>query len=252
MYNPGSSNDVTVANVTFRGNTAVGRGDGLKIYDNSPTLTNVTFSQNVALQSGRGGGVYNTNDAHPTFINVLITGSSTQGGDCVNNGTNVSLNANSKNNLIEDSTYACDLTNGTNGNIVGQSANVGTLGSYGGSTQTVPLNQNSPAIDAGNVASCPSTDQRGVARPQGNGCDIEAYERDETSPKVLDARGTVSAGDIPLTEGAVLAQGFSLLTIRFNETMNDPSGSTNTDDVTNSLNYTACWCVGPPRWPTSR
>ncbi len=41
----------------------------------------------------------------------------------------------------------------------------------------LPLLPNSPAIDAGNQSSCLATDQRGVARPRGNGCDIGAYER---------------------------------------------------------------------------
>jgi len=34
----------------------------------------------------------------------------------------------------------------------------------------------SPAIDAGNPSNCPGTDQRGVARPFGAGCDIGAFE----------------------------------------------------------------------------
>ncbi len=34
----------------------------------------------------------------------------------------------------------------------------------------------SPAIDAGNDANCPLTDQRGANRPIGAHCDIGAYE----------------------------------------------------------------------------
>jgi hypothetical protein len=34
----------------------------------------------------------------------------------------------------------------------------------------------SPAVGAGNNATCPATDQRGVARPQGANCDIGAFE----------------------------------------------------------------------------
>jgi hypothetical protein len=34
---------------------------------------------------------------------------------------------------------------------------------------------NSPALNV--AANCPATDQRGVARPQGAGCDIGAVER---------------------------------------------------------------------------
>jgi len=52
---------------------------------------------------------------------------------------------------------------------------LGPLGSYGGPTQTVPLLPGSYAIDKG-YATCPTTDQRGVTRPQGTRCDIGAYE----------------------------------------------------------------------------
>jgi len=38
----------------------------------------------------------------------------------------------------------------------------------------------SPAIDAGDTASCSATDQRGVSRTQGAACDIKAYERSRT------------------------------------------------------------------------
>jgi hypothetical protein len=34
----------------------------------------------------------------------------------------------------------------------------------------------SPAIDAGDNAACPATDQRGFSRPAGAACDIGAYE----------------------------------------------------------------------------
>ena len=33
-----------------------------------------------------------------------------------------------------------------------------------------------PAIDAAAAATCPAVDQRGVARPQGGGCDAGAVE----------------------------------------------------------------------------
>ena len=47
----------------------------------------------------------------------------------------------------------------------------------GGPTQTIALGAGSAAIDlVPPGAGCPSTDQRGVARPQGTGCDAGAYE----------------------------------------------------------------------------
>ena len=63
---------------------------------------------------------------------------------------------------------------------------LGTLGNYGGLTQTVPLLSGSPAIDAGNPSGCTDgqgnllkTDQRGMPRPNKEdigGCDMGAYE----------------------------------------------------------------------------
>jgi hypothetical protein len=50
------------------------------------------------------------------------------------------------------------------------------LADNGGGTQTMALPNASPAVGAGNNATCPATDQRGVARPQGARCDIGAFE----------------------------------------------------------------------------
>ena len=55
-----------------------------------------------------------------------------------------------------------------------------------------PLSPNSPAIDAGNPApvgsgddACPVTDQRGVARSGGGGCDLGAFELTHPAPTYL-------------------------------------------------------------------
>jgi hypothetical protein len=69
----------------------------------------------------------------------------------------------------------------TTGDIVGTSVNpvnpkLAPLQDNGGSTFTDALISGSPAIDAGNPATCLSTDQRGVARPVGGKCDMGAYE----------------------------------------------------------------------------
>ena len=61
-------------------------------------------------------------------------------------------------------------------NVIGTNALLAPLASYGGTTQTrLPL-PGSLAIDAGNNATCPATDQRGVTRPQGAACDVGAVE----------------------------------------------------------------------------
>jgi CSLREA domain-containing protein len=53
-----------------------------------------------------------------------------------------------------------------------------SLADHGGPTLTMALEPGSPAIDQvpASGAGCPPTDQRGVARPQGAGCDIGAFE----------------------------------------------------------------------------
>ena len=48
------------------------------------------------------------------------------------------------------------------------------LADNGGPTRTMAIAAASPAFNAG--ADCPPTDQRGVARPQGEGCDLGAFE----------------------------------------------------------------------------
>ena len=67
-------------------------------------------------------------------------------------------------------------------NIITTDPLLGTLGNYGGFTQTIPLLAGSSAIDTGNDAVCPATDQRGVTRPQGAHCDIGAFEQDDFTP----------------------------------------------------------------------
>lgn len=50
------------------------------------------------------------------------------------------------------------------------------LSDNGGPLRTQALRPGSPAIDAADAAACPKADARGVARPQGAGCDIGAFE----------------------------------------------------------------------------
>ncbi|RME44389.1 MAG: PKD domain-containing protein, partial [Caldilineae bacterium] len=103
------------------------------------------------------------------------------------NDNGSALNAASSHNLIEDSANACGLTDGTNGNIIGQDPNLGTLTDFGfPGGWVVPLTLGSPAVDAGTNTGCPATDQRGAARPYGTTCDIGAYEA-EFSPNTAPA-----------------------------------------------------------------
>ncbi|MBI5296809.1 MAG: S-layer homology domain-containing protein [Chloroflexi bacterium] len=156
----------TLTNVTFSGNSAI-YGGGMANDTSSPTLTNVTFSGNAGTTAG--GGMSNQASS-PTLKNVIIA-NSIGSGDCSG-----SLNPASANNLIESTgSFACGLTNGTNGNIIGSDPLLGALGNYGGFTPTFPLLPGSPAIDAGNATACTTgSDQRGVSYV--GTCDIGAFE----------------------------------------------------------------------------
>jgi hypothetical protein len=87
--------------------------------------------------------------------------------------------------LIGDGTGS-PITN-TDGNQVGNvppntspiDSRLGPLADNGGPTRTHALLLGSPAIDAASTPICPTTDQRGVLRPQGPACDIGSYERQQ-------------------------------------------------------------------------
>jgi len=84
-------------------------------------------------------------------------------------------------NLADDT--SCGLTNATDKQAAGLDPKLGALANNGGPTQTLLPLTGSPLIDAIAAAACQSgpaagitVDQRGVARPQGPGCDIGAVE----------------------------------------------------------------------------
>jgi hypothetical protein len=71
------------------------------------------------------------------------------------------------------------VAHGVNGNQVGVTAaelRLGSLASNGGPTQAHALLAGSVAIDAGRLSTCMPTDQRGVRRPFGAGCDMGSFE----------------------------------------------------------------------------
>ena len=77
-------------------------------------------------------------------------------------------------NLADDDSCAAYLTQPDDRNNTAPL--LGALSANGGPTLTHPPQVGSPLIDAAACLTDPSTDQRGVARPQGAGCDIGAVE----------------------------------------------------------------------------
>jgi predicted outer membrane repeat protein len=193
LYNVFSSNPV-LTNVTFDNNSASSNGGGIYGYRSNPTLVNVTFSRNSATNFGGGiclyvfsnptltnvtlnnnsatlgGGIYNYYSSSPIIDNTILWGNTaTTGAQMYNIDTSTSS--------INDSVIQGDCPIGsTCTNIISTDPLMGTLGDYGGFTQTIPLQIGSSAIDAGNDITCASSDQRGIPRPQGAHCDIGSFE----------------------------------------------------------------------------
>ncbi|MBA4371352.1 MAG: hypothetical protein C0402_00650 [Thermodesulfovibrio sp.] len=185
-YGGGLSNNigtVTVTGSTFSGNSASYAGGGISNGD-ALTVTNSTFSGNSVSGAGGGGGIYNgSNEAMVTVTNSTFSDNSATGtlggGIHILLGTatmrNTVLWGNTGGEIIGSATVSASVVQGggTGSNIIVADPLLGPLGSYGGSTQTIPLLPGSAAMRGTNT-NCPATDQRGVTR--GASCDIGAFE----------------------------------------------------------------------------
>ncbi len=174
IYNAAASIPV-LTNVSFSGNNAVDGAGMYNIDSSNPTLTNVVFSGNDA--SYYGGGVYNKQSS-PAINNTILWGDSAANGAEIYNYDVASIPQISTSDIQGCGgsgawNPACGTDGG--GNLDADPL-LGALGDYGGFTQTLPLLPGSAAIDTGDDTICPESDQRGVARPQGAGCDMGAYE----------------------------------------------------------------------------
>lgn len=167
-----NSSTATISNCTFSSNTVAG-GQGGAIFSalGTVTISRNTFSGNSAGAGGIGGALFN--DAiSPSMSSTILAGNSA-GSDPDAYGTFTDGGRN----LIGDGSGTSGISNGTNGNLVGTSGSpinpvLGTLGNYGGPTQTmIPLPglngaSGSPAICAGSTSGITSgtTDSRGFPR----------------------------------------------------------------------------------------
>ena len=194
----GGSEGVTIENSTISRNSA----SGVYLVGNKNVIVrNSLITGNTIAESQQIAGVA-FQDSPPIVVNTIIadnlnTADNVQR-DCsyIEYGTESPIAAGSGNNLVRNATWACGMTNSVNGNIIGVNPQLGPLANNGGDTQTHALLAGSPAINSGNSANCPATDQRGVTRPQGSACDIGPYEAQVTTPPPVDpyiGSGTLDA-----------------------------------------------------------
>jgi CSLREA domain-containing protein len=195
---------LSIVNSAIAGNTATGEGGGIRVGPNTmttlsgstisgnsarvgggvvlygaATLTNVTIANNTAADFGGGLAAptlgFGTTNPQVPLGNTLLVANTRNGlpSNCERGSpSNSVMILSGGNNLSDDDTCASflslgsDLHNG-NGGIL-------PLGDNGGPTPTHALLQVSQAINAGNPALCPASDQRGYGRM--GVCDIGAFE----------------------------------------------------------------------------
>ena len=174
----------SLTNVTFFGNEANYGGAFFNEINSSgvadPILLNVTFYKNRAFVEG--GAIYShaystgpSGSSNPKLYNVILWNNSVfddgPGPEIYNDDEGTSSIDYS---IVQD---GCPTGTTCAHTPITADPALGFLADNGGFTKTMLPETSSSAIDAGNDAMCPATDQRGVARPQGTHCDIGAVER---------------------------------------------------------------------------
>lgn len=172
--------NLDLVNVTLSGNQA---NEGGALYQNGgvTNLNNVTIADNSANGNTKGGGgIYYDKDIVGDAINpntitlqntILAHNTANPSPDCAN----TVLSAGS--NLVGNNS-GC-IFSATGGDQVGSGISpldpmLAMLTNNGGPTPTQALQTGSPAINAGNAATCAASDQRDAARV--GACDIGAFE----------------------------------------------------------------------------
>ncbi|MFT5327120.1 MAG: hypothetical protein ACI8P0_005008, partial [Planctomycetaceae bacterium] len=186
---------LNLLNSTVSGNVAAGVGGGINHFGTS-SIINSTITGNIADSDNNdatdGGGIKIGNVNQLTLQNSIVAGNFVDGSSTANDlSGSISFLTNPINNLIGDAGSSAGITDGTNGNIVGNSGTGTrdintvlntTLADSGGTTLTHALVSGSVAIDAGDNTTATNagitTDQRGTgfARIANTTVDMGAFE----------------------------------------------------------------------------
>jgi Domain of unknown function DUF11 len=170
---------LAVVNSTITNNSTSGAagssGGGILLSGSTFEATDATIASNSAAGPGSLGGnlSFSSNGAN-TFKprnTIVADGTAESTANCaVGAGTTIESQGHNLESLNE-----CNFT--AAGDLVNTDPKLGDLDDNGGPTETRSIPLDSPALNGGANASCPATDQRGVARPQDGTCDIGAFER---------------------------------------------------------------------------
>ena len=187
---------LTLSNSTVSNNTGSGFVGGI-VNIGTLSVSNSTIRGNTGVGGGSGG--IRNDSGTLTVTNTIIAGNTAATGpDCSGSPTSLGHN------LIGDAS-GCGYAAAT-GDLVGTGDApidplLGPLADNGGPTKTHALLPGSPAIDHIPVENCTViTDQRGIARPQGAGCDIGAFE---ANPGDANGDGVVNVADLRIVAAAL-------------------------------------------------
>ena len=162
----------TLATSTTSGNTAGSSASGaMLLFYGQNILRNVTFASN---SSGTLGSVYvGFNSRVDRQDTIIANGGGAASANCVSSGSITDLGYN-----LEFPGTECGFGLPSDRRA---DPRLGGLAGNGGALPTHALGFGSPAVDAGDDASCAAApvsglDQRGRSRPSGAHCDMGAYE----------------------------------------------------------------------------
>ncbi len=163
----------TIVNSTISGNTSTNwHGGALFATDGAVAITNSTIVDNNA-PAGTAGGLMVATFGAPVAVTIadsIIADNGTY--NCQVEGGGAAVLTSLGGNVVTDPSCAAI---GDDQIVEPDSVGVDALADNGGPTLTHLLGSDSPAIDSA-VGTCPATDQRGVARPQGASCDVGSVE----------------------------------------------------------------------------
>lgn len=182
------------ANTTTYGPGGIGNYAILTLLDSTISANGIANSQEMTATNSTFSAAEIENTGQMLFGNATITNAKVA---LTNSGTlelrNTILAGNQQDcagpivslgHTLIGNVAGCTYTQAP-GDLIGTGAQpikplLGPLQTNRGATATHAPLFGSPAIDAGDDATCPALDQRGVARPQGAACDIGAVEVEQS------------------------------------------------------------------------
>lgn len=201
----GGSSILELINSSVTGNTAQDRGAGISGTGPGPNfkIINSTIAFNRVKQTGSAAGIFSANNRSTVknstiAFNTVPNDASSVGaaihGDVTLTNTVIAHNTGGWNGVwsclgsIGNGGHNLQFPSNTCGSIPVKNAKLSdtllpALNELDfGETQTLALLSGSPAINK--AANCPAKDQRGIVRPQGDACDIGAWELEGSAPAI--------------------------------------------------------------------